>query len=248
MSDRLPPLINTHIETQKQSETIAPPSFLACCAIFKRELLIASRNRASFINPLLFFVMVMTLFPLGVSPSPQQLAILSPGLLWVIALLASFMAAQTLFKQDYEDGSLELLLVSPQPVYALIVIKIMVYWLITGLPLTLAAPILGAMVHLPTDAMLPLCLSLLLGTACLSLVGAIGAGLTVGLKQNSVLLALIVLPLYTPILIMGASAVQSAVDGGSYHSQLAFLAAYGLFALITAPFATLAALKINVAG
>lgn len=241
MSDYVSPLVG--------NDSHEPPSaFLAAGSMFKCELLIAGRNRSSFVNPLIFFVMVVALFPLGVSPSPQQLAILAPGLLWVIALLASLMSAHVLFKRDYDDGSLELLLVSPQPAYLLVTIKVIAHWVVTGLPLTLAAPLLSAMVYLPSDGVMPLCLSLVIGTFCLSLIGSMGAGLTVGLKQSGVLLALIVLPLYTPVLIFGASAVQSAVEGGTYHSQLAILMAYGLFTLITAPFATVAALKINVSG
>lgn len=241
MSNYLPPLVG-------DASHEAPSALTAASSMLKRELLIASRNRSSFVNPLIFFVMVVALFPLGVSPSPQQLAILAPGLLWVIALLASLMSAHVLFKRDYEDGSLELLLVSPQPVYLLVATKVIAHWVVTGIPLTIAAPLLSAMVYLPSGGMLPLCLSLAIGTLSLSLIGSMGAGLTVGLKQSGVLLALIVLPLYTPVLIFGASAVQSAVEGGTYHSQLAILVAYGLFALITAPFATVAALKINVSG
>lgn len=242
MSDLLPPLIDS------KSNSVVSSAFCAARSTLKQELLIAIRNRSGFVDPLVFFVMVIALFPLGVSPSPQQLLVLAPGLLWVVALLASLMATQILFKRDFDDGSLELLLVSSQPVYVLVMAKVFAHWLVSGLPLTLMAPVLSVMVHLPESGLMALCLSLLIGTFCLSIVGAIGAGLTVGLKQSGVLLALIVLPLYTPILIFGASAVQSAVEGAAYHSQLAILGAYALFALVTAPFAIVSSLKINVSG
>ena len=163
-------------------------------------------------------------------------------------MLACLLATDGLFRHDYDDGSLELLLVSPQPLYVLVIAKVIGHWLITGLPLTLMAPLLGVMVYLPGEGMGPMCLSLLLGSLSLSFIGAIGAALTVGLRKSGVLLSLIVLPLYTPVLIFGASVVQSAVDGFEYHSQLAVLAAFLLLSLVLAPLAIVAGLRISVDG
>lgn len=216
-------------------------------AIVKRDLTLAWRKGADVANPLLFFIMVITLFPLGVSPSPKILAVLAPGLLWVVALLASLLAAEALFKADFADGSLELMVLSPQPLYVVSLAKVLSHWLFSGLPLCLLAPVLAVMVHLPEQAMGALLLSLLLGTLCLSFVAAIGAALTVSLARSGVLLSLIVLPLFTPVLIFGASCVQSAVEGYGFAGQLAILAALALLALSLAPLAIAAAIRINLA-
>lgn len=216
-------------------------------AIFKRDITLAWRKGSDLANPLLFFLMVIVLFPLGISPSPKTLSILAPGLLWVVALLASLLAAEALFKEDFADGSLELMALSPQPLYILVLAKVFAHWCISGVPLCLFAPVLALMVHLPEQAMGALLLSLLLGSLCLSFIAAIGAALTVSLARSGVLLSLIVLPLFTPVLIFGASAVQTAVDGYSYYGQLAMLAAFALLATTLAPLAIAAAIRINLA-
>src|SRR5690606_33916128 len=159
------------------------------------------------VNPLVFFLIVITFIPLGVSPESNTLALLAPGLLWVIALLASLLSLDSLFRSDFEDGTLEQLLVSPQPLAWMVLAKVLAHWLMTGLPLALLAPLLGVMLALPAEGYLPLVLSLLLGSGSLSLIGAIGAALTVALRKGGLLLSLIVMPLYVPVLIFGSGAV-----------------------------------------
>lgn len=215
-------------------------------AILRRDLLLAVRQPGDLINPLVFFVIAITLVPLGLGPERQLLAQLAPGLLWVMALLATLLSLDGLFRGDYDDGSLEQLLISPQLMYFSVLAKVLAHWLITGLPLTLLAPVLGMMLALPVEGYGALCLSLLLGTACMSLVGALGAALTVSLRRGGLLLSLIVMPLYMPVLIFGASAVQNAAQGGSVAAQLAVLGAFMALALVLAPLAVVGALKISV--
>lgn len=215
-------------------------------AILRRDLLLAVRQPGDLINPLVFFVIAITLVPLGLGPERQLLAQLAPGLLWVMALLATLLSLDGLFRSDYDDGSLEQLLISPQLMYFSVLAKVLAHWLITGLPLTLLAPLLGLMLALPIEGYAALCLSLLLGTACMSLVGALGAALTVSLRRGGLLLSLIVMPLYMPVLIFGASAVQNAAQSGSVSAQLAVLGAFLALALVLAPLAVVGALKISV--
>lgn len=214
--------------------------------VIRRDLLLALRRRAEIANPLLFFLMVCMLLPLGIGPEPRQLAALAPGMLWVIALLACLLASDGLFRSDFDDGSLEQMLLSPSAMYLLTLAKSVAHWLVTGLPLALIAPVLALLLQLPAIAMPALTLSLLLGTAVLSLIGAIGAALTVGLRRGGLLLSLIVLPLYVPVLIFGASAVQSAAEGYSYQGQLAALGALLALALPLAPFAVANAIRISI--
>ncbi len=216
--------------------------------LFKRDMLLAFRHRSDIANPLIFFMIVVSLFPLGVSPSREVLAQLAPGVIWVVALLACLLSSDGLFRNDFDDGSLELLLLSPQPLYILVIAKVLAHWCITGLPVTLFAPLLGVMMYLPTEGLMPLVGSLFLGTISLSFVGGIGAGLTVGLRRSGVLLSLIVLPLYTPVLIFGSSAVQSVIHGFGASGQLAVLGAFLLMAVTLAPLAIGAALRISVEG
>ncbi len=220
----------------------------AFIAVLRRDLLVAVRRSGEIFNPVIFFLIVTTLFPLGVSPEPTVLAELAPGLLWVVALLATLLSSDGIFRSDFDDGSLEQLLMSPHPLYLLVLAKVFAHWLVTGLPLTLIAPLLGVMLYLPNEGILPLMLSLLIGTGTLSFVGAIGAALTVGLRRGGLLLSLIVIPLYTPVLIFGASAVQSAIQGFSINAQLAVLGAFFALALTLAPIATAGALRISVNG
>ena len=216
-------------------------------SIFKRDLLIAFRNRGELLNPLMFFLMVASLFPLAVSPDTQFLGKIAPGVIWVGALLATLLSLDLLFKSDYDDGSLEQMLLVPQPLMLLVLAKVAVHWLVAGLPLALMAPLLGLMLGLPEGGFEPLILSLLIGTPILSLLGAIGAGLTVGLKKGGMLMPLLILPLYIPVLIFAASAVQSGVDGNSYIGHMAFLGAYLALSIVMAPIAAAAAIRITTA-
>ncbi len=214
----------------------------------KRELLLSYRRKSDLVNPLIFFLMVATLFPLGVSPDPTFLADVAPGVVWVAALLATLLSMDSLFRSDFEDGTLEQILLSPQPLYLVVLAKVLAHWMLTGLPLTILAPLLGVMLFLPGDGMWGLVLSLLLGTPTLSLVGAIGAALTVGLRKGGVLISLLVLPLYIPVLIFGSAAVQGAVTGLPLGGYLAILGAMLSLGLVMAPLAIGAALRISVSG
>jgi heme exporter protein B len=217
-------------------------------AILQRDLLLAFRHRGEIANPVIFFFIVVTLVPLGLTPEASRLAEIAPGILWVMALLASLLSVEGLFQSDYRDGTLEQLLITPQPLYLMVLAKVLAHWLITGLPLTLLAPVLGMMLSLPKAGYLPLVLSLLMGTAVLSLIGAIGAGLTVALRKGGLLLSLIVMPLYMPVLIFGASTVQRAVDGFSVGGPLAVMGALLAFSLLISPFATAGALRVSMHG
>lgn len=217
-------------------------------ALLVRDLTLAFRHRGEMANPLIFFVMVASLIPLGVTPESRQLALLAPGIIWVMALLASLLSTEVLFQADYRDGTLEQLVLSPQPLWLMVVAKIAVHWLVTGLPLTLLSPLLGIMLSLPAAGFAPLVASLALGTAALSLIGAIGAALTVAISRGGLLLSLIVMPLYMPVLIFGASAVQLAVDGVSPAGNLAVLGALLAFSCLLSPFATAGALRVSLHG
>lgn len=219
--------------------------FLAQC---RRELAIARRRGSDLLNPLMFLALVVMLFPLGISPRPDLLADIAPGLLWVAALLAMLLSLDTLFRSDFADGSLEQMSLSPRPLPLLCLAKIAVHWLLTGVPLALCAPLLGVLLSLPATGYLVLMLSLALGTATLSLIGAIGAALTVGLPRGGVLLSLLVLPLYIPVLIFGAGAVQAVIEGGVAGPALALSGALLALALAAAPFAVAAALRISLNG
>lgn len=221
---------------------------LGFAAILRRDLLLAFRHRGEIANPVLFFFMVVTLIPLGLTPEASRLAEIAPGILWVMALLASLLSVEGMFQSDYRDGTLEQMMILPQPLYVMVLAKILAHWLVTGLPLTLLAPVLGMMLSLPEAGYLPLVLSLLMGTAVLSLVGAIGAALTVALRKGGLLLSLIVMPLYMPALIFGASTVQRAVDGFSVEGPLAILGALLAFSLLVSPFATAGALRVSMHG
>lgn len=221
---------------------------LGFSAIFRRDLLLAFRHRAEIANPVIFFLIVVTLVPLGLTPEASRLEEIAPGILWVMALLASLLSVEGMFQSDYRDGTLEQMIILPQPLYLMVLAKILVHWLVTGLPLTLLAPVLGMMLSLPEAGYLPLVFSLLMGTAVLSLVGAIGAALTVALKKGGLLLSLIVMPLYMPALIFGASTVQRAVDGFSVDGPLAVLGALLAFSLLVSPFATAGALRVSMHG
>lgn len=221
-------------------------AFGVITALIRRDVMIALRRRAEMANPLLFFLMVCTLFPLGIGPDPTRLAALAPGVIWVVALLACLLASDGLFRTDYDDGSLEQMLLSPASLYLLALAKSIAHWLITGLPLVVMSPLMAVLLQLPATAIPTLALSLLLGTAVLSLIGAIGAALTVGLRRGGLLISLIVLPLYIPVLIFGASAVQAAADDFSSAGQLAVLGALLALAIPLAPFAVAGGLRVSV--
>lgn len=216
--------------------------------LLRRDLRLAMRHRGELINPPLFFLLVVSLIPLGVSPDASQLAMLAPGIIWVMALLASLLSVEGLFLSDYRDGSLEQLLISHEPLYWLVLAKILAHWLVTGLPLALLAPLLGMLLSLPSEGYWPLITGLAVGTATLSLIGGIGAALTVGLQKGGLLLSLIIMPLYLPVLIFGASAVQRAVDGFPWLELLAIQGVLLAVALLTAPFAAAGALRISAHG
>ncbi|KZX84425.1 heme exporter protein CcmB, partial [Alcanivorax sp. HI0011] len=194
-------------------------------AALGRELLVLWRSPAEIINPLFFFVMVISLFPLAISPKPELLATVAPGVLWVAALLAVMLSLDGLFRRDQESGVLDMLLTAPVMPVVPVLAKLLAHWLLTGLPLVLISPLLGHMLQLPDEALGTVMLSLLLGTPALTIVGAIGAALTVGLNRGGILLAVLVLPLYIPVLIFGAGAVSAAAGGANVDGILAILGA-----------------------
>jgi heme exporter protein B len=210
-----------------------------------RDMRLALRSRHELANPLIFFVLVVTLFPLAVMPTPERLQEMAPGVIWVAALLSVLLSLDRLFKQDYEDGSLDQLMLSPNPLVVLVLAKVGAHWLLTGLPLVIIAPLLGVFMQLSSESVSVLIWSLLLGTPVLSLIGAIGVSLTVAVNRGGVLLSLIVLPLYIPVLIFGANAVDVAGDGMSVRGQLYFLGAVLALAISLAPLATAVALRIT---
>lgn len=216
-------------------------------SVLHRDLLLALRRRTDVLTTLFFFVIVISLFPLGVGTERSVLRALGPGVVWVAALLASMLALERLFAADYEDGTLEQLMLSDQPLVLLTLAKVSAHWLLTGLPLVLIAPLVGMQYHLTDTAIWVMMLSLLLGTPVLSLVGAIGAALTLGLRGGGILLALLILPLYIPVLVYGAGAVEvGAVAFDEARPYLTLLAAFLVAALALAPFASAAALRISI--
>jgi len=216
-------------------------------SVLHRDLLLALRRRTDVLTTLFFFVIVVSLFPLGVGTGQAVLRVLGPGVVWVAALLASMLALERLFAADYEDGTLEQLLLTDQPLVLLTLAKITAHWLLTGLPLVLIAPLVGMQYHLSDAAIGVMMLALLLGTPVLSLIGAIGAALTLGLRGGGILLALLILPLYIPVLVYGAGAVTvGAVALGEARPYLTLLAAFLVAALALAPFASAAALRISI--
>lgn len=215
-------------------------------AIIQRDLLLAYRRRADLMNPVLFYVIVATLFPLGVSPDAEFLGRLAPGLVWVTTLLAALISMESIFRQDFEDGSIEQLLLNSHPFSLLIFGKVVAHWLITGAPMLLIVPLMAMLLHMPVQAVPVLWITILLGTPILSLIGAIGAALTAGFRGGGVLLGLLVLPLYVPVLIFASSAVSAAADGLAVSGQLAMLGSGLILALLLAPLAISASLKISM--
>ncbi len=215
-------------------------------ALLKRDLLLAFRHRGELANPLLFFLMIVTLFPLGVSPEAVVLRKIAPGVIWIAALLAALFSLENLFRSDFEDGALEQMLLSPQPLSILVLAKVLAHWLVSGLPMLLLAPLLGLLLAMPESAIAALELTLAIGTPLLSLIGAIGVALTVGLRRGGVLLTLLIMPLYIPVLIFATNAVTAAAAGMPIAGQIYFLASLLVLALTLAPLAIAAALRISV--
>lgn len=213
--------------------------------IIRRDVTIALRRRTDVFTTLIFFVIVISLFPLGVGPDLDTLRLIAPGVVWVGALLASMLALEQLFLADHRDGTLEQMLLAPQPLSLLVIGKVIAHWLITGLPLVIMAPVLGLQYDLSGEALLVMVWSLLLGTPTLSLLGAIAAALTLGLRAGGVLVALLVLPLYIPVLIFGAGAVEATTSGLGGEAHLSLLGATLLLALLGTPLATAAALRVS---
>jgi heme exporter protein B len=214
--------------------------------IVVRDLTLAWRRKADVLSTLFFFVIIVSLFPLSVGPESQLLRSIAPGVVWVAALLASMLSLSRLFENDYHDGTLEQLLVTPQPLFLVVLGKILAQWLVSEVPLAVVAPLLGIQFGLEQRTLWILFLSLLLGTPVLSLIGSIGAALTLGLRGGGVLIAVLILPLYVPVLIFGAGAVDASINSGNVAPNIYLLAAFFLLALVFAPWATSAALRISL--
>ncbi len=215
-------------------------------ALLRRQLLLALRRPVEAANPLLFFALVMLLFPLGLGPQADQLARFAPGIFWIIALLSTLLAAGGLFREDYEDGCLEQLLLLPRPLYLSCLGYALAHWLTGALPLILLAPLFASMLQLPTAALPTLLVSLLFGTGVLSLLSTIGAALTLGVKRGGTLLSLLILPLYLPVLILGSGALRLAAHGESAQPQILVLAGLLSLAIALAPFACAGGLRLSV--
>ncbi len=220
--------------------------YKAFIAIIRRDLLLALRRRSEVANPVLFFILVISLFPLGIGAQPKLLQAIAPGVIWVSALLATMLSLDSLFRSDFDDGSLEQIMLSPYPASVLVLGKICAHWLVTGLPLLIVAPLLAVFLGLPGKSLAILLLTLLLGTPVLSLIGAIGVALTVGLRRGGMILSLLVLPLYVPVLIFASNAVDMASSGLPVNAQLNILISMLFLALVLAPWPTAAALKMSI--
>jgi heme exporter protein B len=215
-------------------------------AVVRRDLLLALAQRADVANTLLFFVVVVTMVPLGVGNEPNLLRSIAPGVVWVAALLAAILSLNRLFAADFADGTLEQMLLSAEPLPLIVLGKVLAHWLVTGLPVTIVSSLLGIMFDLGAEWTLVLMASLAVGTPVLSLIGAVGAALTLGLRGGGVLISLLVLPLYVPVLILGAGAVEATAAGLGGAAYLLLLAALTLFAVVLTPWAVSAALRISV--
>ena len=218
----------------------------AFTAIIRRDLVLAMRRRSEMANPVLFFILVITLFPLGIGAQPKLLQAIAPGIIWVSALLATMLSLDSLFRSDFDDGSLEQILLSPYPTSILVLGKIVAHWLTTGLPLLIVAPLLAIFLGMPNASLSILLLTLLLGTPVLSLIGAVGVALTVGLRRGGMILSLLVLPLYVPVLIFASNAVEMASSGLPVNAQISILISMLLMALVLAPWPAAAALKMSI--
>ena len=214
-------------------------------AVIRRDLLLAWRRRADIATVVVFFVIVISLFPLGVGPEPNLLRTIAPGIIWVAALLACMLSLQNMFASDHSDGALDQMLLAAAPLGLIVIARAFAHWLMSGLPLVLLSPVLAIQFDLAPELSPVLTLSLLLGTPILTLIGAIGAALTLGLRGGGMLLALLVLPLYVPVLILGAGAVDAASSGLGPDAHLLLLAAQLVVTVTFAPWAIAAALRIS---
>ena len=215
-------------------------------AVLGRDLTLAGRRRVEALLPLGFFIVAAGLFPIGVSPEPQTLRTIAPGVVWVCALLAAMLSVTQMFASDHADGSLEQMLLAADPLVTLVIGKVLAQWVQTGLPLVLCAPLMGVLFSMPSDSIGMLTLTLLLGTPILSLLGAVGAALTLGLRSGAALVFLLVLPLTIPTLIFGTGAVGAVEGGQSAQAHLSLLGAVLIVTALAAPFATAAALRISM--
>lgn len=214
--------------------------------VIRRDLLLAARRRGDWLTSQFFFIMVASMFPLGIGPDPVTLKMIGPGVVWVSALLASLLSLPRLLAEDYRDGSLEQMLLTPQPPVLLALGKALAHWLIYCIPLLVISPILGIQFALPAEAIAILMLSLLIGTPILSLLGSVGAALTLGLRGSGVLLTLLILPLYVPVLIFGAGAVDATLAGTGAESHLSLLGAILVLTLLVAPWIAAMALRVSI--
>ena len=212
----------------------------------KRDLKMALRNPSSFLNPLLFFVISISLFPIAISPESQTLSNIAPGIIWVTIMLSALLSLNTLFHFDYENGILEQMVISHHSLALILLAKTTAHWILTGLPIILLSPLVGTVLFLDYESILILMLTLLIATPCLSLIGAIGASLIVGIKNSGMLLSLLVLPLYIPILIFGTSAVSQTQFNLPINGQIYFLSFMLVLSLITAPFISAYSLRISI--
>ena len=227
------------------TKTINPTLWQGFAAVIKRDLSLAFKRPGDILNPLFFFAMVSTLFPLATGPDPEQLMALGPGVVWVAALLSALLSLNSMFLSDLEDGSLDQLLLSPQPLPLLTLGKTVAHWLVSGFPLVIVSPLIAITYQMPVQTIGIMMATLTFGTISLSLLGSVGAALTVGLNRGNALLSLLVLPLAMPVLIFGARTVSLAAADDAVAAGIYFLAAYCMLAISFAPFAAAAALKIS---
>ena len=218
----------------------------AFLALLRRDLLLAFRRRTELLFPVIFLLVVVSLFPLGIGPGAQLLARIAPGVIWIAALLATVISLDALFRSDFEDGTLEQFVISGHPLTLIALAKIVAHWLVAGLPIVLLSPLLALWMNLPTESLGVMILTLAIGTPILSLIGSIGVGLTISLKRGGQLLSLLVFPLYVPILIIATAAVMAASDSLPYSQFLGLLTAGLITSVTLAPFAAAAALKISL--
>ena len=221
-------------------------TFEAFATTLKRDLLVAYKRKNDIFNPFMFFIIVCSLFPIGISPDPVRLGEIASGVLWISALLASLLAMDSLYQNDFEDGSLEQLLISPHPLYFLVLAKNIAHWLVSGLPVVIISPLVAYMLSLPGDAYSIMFFTLLVGTPVLSLLGSIGVALTVGLGSRGLILAVITLPMSVPVLIAGTLTIQEVLNGASLAGYIAVLGAMFVGSLTLAPLASATALRISV--
>ncbi|CAM2958303.1 heme exporter protein CcmB [Moritella viscosa] len=220
--------------------------FAVFIQVIKRELITAFRRKSDILNPLWFFIIVITLFPLGIGPEPNLLLRIAPGVIWVAALLSALLSMERLFRDDFLDGSLEQLMLTDTPLGLIVTAKVVAHWLLTGLPILFVSPLLAVFLSLDANTFMATFITLLLGTPVLSFVGAIGVALTVGLRKGGVLLSLLILPLFIPVLIFATSAIDAASFGVSYSGPVAILGAMLAASVTLSPFAIAASLRVSL--